>query len=1023
MKTIKKLLIVMLIAIIGLINIQQSVEADTPTKLVVHYHRFDPAYAGWQLWLWAYEPTPGDGANYNFNGEDSFGKYMEINLAGTSLEGATSVGVIVKTSSWDKDVALDRFMDLTNPNELGEVHVYLVSGDPTIYYDDSAVDISDRASNVNFEDINTISFDASIDVVLEDITLLEDGVPAVITNFLMFNGHGSFDLPSGADLTKTYSLEIEFDPLEDPKEYVVGLGGLYTSDEFNAAYGYDGELGAIYSETETTFKLWAPVSQEITLNLYEYGHKANETDYSGQAGTNTPYAEHDLVYIGQGVWEVTVSGDLHGKYYTYEVTNGAYTNEVTDPYAFSTGINGRRGMIVDFERLNPDNWVAGVRPDTIQSYNDSIITEIHVRDYTTHSSWNGTDDYRGKFLGLVETGTTYQGVTTGFDHIVELGVTHVQLLPVFDFGAAVDETRILDEDYTGKKDTVFNWGYMPQNFNALEGSFSTDPYDGEARVTEFKTLVQSFHDEDIRVVMDVVYNHHGQSADSNFDLIVPGYYFRMNENGSFSNGSGTGNETASEHYMMSKFMIDSVVFWAEEYNVSGFRFDLMKLHDAETMAELTSTLHEIDPTILVYGEPWDAGGSQLPEDESAYKGTLDQMPGVAVFSDDARDGIKGSVFDEATPGFIQGASDGTTMERIRMAITGSANVVGFNTPGGWAPNPNQTINYATAHDNNVLLDKIMLSTTDITHAQAQNMVKQAGGIVLLSNGIPFLHGGVEIMRTKPCVVIGGENQGECDATASYDHNSYRSPDETNQINWQWKVDNINVFEYYKGLIELRKANPNFRLDSIEEMESKMTFIPESAGTIQYLMFDGDNPWAYIMVAHNNSDGIAYIDLLGLEWNVVVNDEYAGTEVLEVVSGTYQMEPSESVVMYISNPNYIDALEVVTDLTTPLLTEDYSSENMFDDQDLIDAIVVEIGTGTTVTIDSDIDYEVEGTYDIEITVEDENDVRTTKTISINVVVIEAPEPGGNENLVTIIIAVVAGIALIGGGLFIAFKPRL
>ncbi len=1018
MKSIKKVLIVALIAIIGIINVQQSVNAETPTKLVVHYHRFDPNYTGWSVYMWPYEPTPGDGNRFEFTGDDSFGKVMELDIVGSSIEGATSVGVIISTTSWDKDVAIDRFMDLTNPNELGEVHVYLVSGDPTIYYDSSAIDTSARASSVNFEDINTIEFEASKDVLVGDVTLLENDIEIAITNFVMYGGNGSFDLPSGADLTKTYKLVIDFDdPEADPKEYVVGFGGLYTSDEFNSAYGYDGELGAIYSETETTFKLWAPVSQAISLNLYEYGHRASETDYDGQAGTDTPYAEYDLVNIGQGVWEVTVQGDLHGKYYTYDVTNGQFPVEVADPYAFSTGINGRRGMIVDFDRLNPEDWQAGVRPDTIESYNDSIITEIHVRDYTTHESWNGTDDYRGKFLGLVESGTTFEGVTTGFDHIVELGVTHVQLLPVFDFGAAVDETRILDSDYTGKKDTVFNWGYMPQTFNALEGSFATDPYDGSVRINEFKTLVQEFHNEDIRVVMDVVYNHHGQSADSNFDIIVPGYYFRMSSSGNFSNGSGTGNETASEHYMMNKFMVDSVVFWATEYNISGFRFDLMKLHDAETMNDIAVALHEIDPTILVYGEPWTGGTSPLPESESAYKGTLDEMPGVAVFSDDARDGIKGSVFDSASPGFVQGASDALTMERIRLAITGATNVSGFNTQSGWAPNPNQSINYATAHDNNVLVDKIILSTEDISWSQTQDMVKQANAIVLLGNGIPFLHGGVEIMRTKPCTVIDGEDQGEC--TGGYDHNSYRSPDQTNQIDWQWKVDNINVFEYYKGLIELRKANPNFRMDSIEEMEDKITFIPESSGTLQYLMFDPESPWAYTMVAFNNGHGISNIDLLGLEWNVIVNGDYAGTETLEIVSGTYMMEENETIVMYIANPNYEDASEIIDDVTAPLIAQEYSSENEFNIQALIDRLIEEVGTGARVTIISDIDYDKAGIYDIEITVTDNYNISTTDTIFIDVVVIE-PE---SNILLPIIIGIVGGVALIGGGLFIALKPRL
>lgn len=1019
MKTIKKVVLVLMIAIVGFININKTVQAETASKLIVHYHRFDPNYSGWQLWLWPNEPTPGDGANFNFNGDDAFGKYMELDLVGSSLEGATRVGVIVKTSAWDKDVAIDRFIDLTNPNELGEVHVYLVSGDPTIYYSSAGIDISDRASRVEFSDINTIVFDASKNVTVDDVTVYEDEIEIAITNFVMYGGSGSFDLPGNADLTKTYKVVIDFNVVDvDPKEYNVGFGGLYASDEFNAAYGYDGELGAIYSETETTFKLWAPVSQAVSVNLYEYGHTSGQTDYQGQAGTDTPYADYEMVQIGQGVWEVTVQGDLDGVYYTYSVTNGLFTNEVVDPYAFSTGINGKRGMVLNFDLLNPEDWVYGYRPDTIDSYNDSIIYEVHVRDYTTHSTWNGTEAYRGTFLGFVESGTSYQGYTTGFDHIVELGVTHVQFLPVFDFGAAVDETRLTDPTYTGRKDTIFNWGYMPQNFNALEGSYSTDPYNGEVRVSEFKQLIQAFTNEDIRVIMDVVYNHHGQSADSNFDLIVPGYYFRMTENGSFANGSGTGNETASEHYMMRKFMVDSTVFWAEEYNISGFRFDLMKLHDYETMNEITDALHEIDPTILVFGEPWTGGTSPLPESESAYKGNLDVMPGVAVFSDDARDGIKGSVFDAESPGFIQGEGDATTMERIRMAITGATNVPGFNTASGWAVTPNQAINYATAHDNNVLYDKIMLSTENRTHLEVQRMVQQAGGIVLLSNGVPFLHGGVEILRSKPCVVINGENQGECEG--GYDHNSYRSPDETNQIDWSLKATNINVFEYYKGLIELRKSNPLFRLDTVEEMDQRMTLIAGTpSGTIQYLMFDPYNPWAYVMVAHNNSDGIANIDLLGLEWNVVVNEEFAGTTVLETVT-SYTMAKSETVVMYIENPNYTFPEELVGTTISDLSDLEYTEENPLD-LEALETTLLDLVTNGTVEITEDIDYTVEGTYEVIIKVTDAAGQSTTQIINVIVPAIEVPEEAGLFS--PILIAILGAVAVIGGGLYFAFKPKL
>ncbi|MCK5761306.1 MAG: type I pullulanase [Candidatus Izimaplasma sp.] len=901
MRKIKLFLILFMSIIIGFASINTNVHASDITKLVIHYHRFDNSYSPWSLWLWPYEPTAGDGGNYSFNGEDSFGKYYEVDIVGSTFEGSSSIGVIVRTGSWDKDVAIDRFIDLSSPDGNGEVHAYLVSGDSTIYYDDSAVDVSNRAVSVDFTTTSTIEFETSKSVTESQVILYADNVEIAIENYVMNGLTGTFDIIGGADLGKTYTLEIDFeDEGYDPKIYSVGFGGLYSSEDFNAIYAYDGDLGAIYSEDSTTFKLWAPISESVSLNLYVFGHRENQLDYDSVPGTNTPYVTHDLTYTTKGVWEVTVPGDLHGVYYTFNVTNGTATNEVSDPYAFSAGINGLRSMVVDFDQLNPEGWNDMVLPDTIENYNDSIIYELHIRDFTTHSTWNGTDAYRGKFLGLSETGTSYAGVSTGLDHIIELGITHVQLLPVFDFGAAVDETKLLDPSYSGVKDSIFNWGYMPENFNVVEGSYSTDPYDGSVRVTEYKQLIQAFNENDIRVVMDVVYNHTGRSADSNFDLIVPGYYYRMTDSGSYSNGSGTGNETASENYMMGKFMVDSVVFWATEYNISGFRFDLMKLHDVDTMNEIVDALHAIDETILVYGEPWTGGTSQLADEFAAYNATLDEMPGVAVFNDDTRDGIKGSVWTATEGGFIQG--DSSMDERIKLGIVGAVWQTNLNLAalpkGAWAPNPNQTINYVTAHDNNTLFDKIMLSTDDLSWEQIQDMQKQANAIILTSQGVPFLHGGVEMMRSKPCTIIGGVAQGECDATLSFDHNSYRSPDSTNQIDWSVKAANMNVFDYYKGLIELRKSIDVFSYNTAEEIQAKFVFFPDARGVVSYLIYDEDSVWEYTYVIHNNSTVERNMSLQGIQWNLVVNKDTAGTSTIEVLTGdSVIVLPNETLVMY------------------------------------------------------------------------------------------------------------------------------
>ena len=386
--------------------------------------------------------------------------------------------------------------------------------------------------------------------------------------------------------------------------YVITYDGIYGSSAFEEAYGYDGDdLGAIAKENSTSFRLWAPIATKVTLNLYATGTP------EAYGGIDKPKETVSMIKSIKGTLQITFPSNLHGTYYTYSVTNGSTTNEVVDPYAKSAGVNGLRGMVIDFSKINPDDFTYNTRANNISSPTDAIIYELHVRDLTSHSSWTGPEEYRGKFLGLTVEGTTYEGVTTGLDHIKELGVTHVQLLPIFDFGV-IDEAN-------PKKD--FNWGYMPINFNIPEGSYSTDPYDGVSRVVELKQATTALNKNNIGVIMDVVYNHTGQSADSNFNLILPGYYYRMNDDGSFSNGSGTGNETASERYMMRKFMVDSVTFWATEYNLSGFRFDLMGLHDTETMNEIVTALKAIDENILIYGEPWTGGDTPLDKDLTADK--------------------------------------------------------------------------------------------------------------------------------------------------------------------------------------------------------------------------------------------------------------------------------------------------------------------------------------------------------------------------------------------------------------------
>ncbi len=893
------------LSVASFINIQSA----TAETLVVNYHRFDEDYANWSVWLWQNMPNAGDGVNISFTGYHPVtgSRQLEYDIAGTHLEGATRVGVIVRDPDWAKDVAQDLFIDMDRADENGVVEVFLVSGDPTVYYGLDEVDLSHRISRIDFTSLSDITFTATTDNFTEDdFTITANGSPISYRNYEKNGNTVTLTLNSPADLSVAYGLSITFPDFPDlEKEASISFAGLYSSDAFNDAFYYDGELGAIYSSDSTTFKLWAPVSQGITLNLYDVGHPSGMTSFDGVPGSNTKVSTHELELTEKGVWEVTVNGDLHGMYYTYDVDQGSITHEdVVDPYAQSTGVNGLRGMIVDFGRLNPENWQANTRPANIQDYADAILYEAHIRDYTSHETWNGTEAWRGKYLGFAESGTTYEGVTTGMDHIVELGITHVHLLPVQDIGMAIDETRIEDPDYTGRMDTIFNWGYMTLNFNTVEGSYATDPYDGSVRVQEFKQMVQNYHDANVRIVLDVVYNHTATSGNSNFEKILPGYYFRFTEDGNFSNGSGTGNETASENAMVRKFIVDSLVFYAEEYNISGFRFDLMKLHDVTTMQAARDALHEIDPTIIVYGEPWDAGGSQLPEEDAAYNANLDQLENIAVFNDDLRDGAKGSVFNANEGGWVQGLNDAQTYERIKAGMIGYVNHPEIDGPalpkGTWALDTNQTINYVSAHDNNTLHDKLQLSTENVSLDEIMAMHRQANAIVLTAQGIPFLHGGVELLRTKPCVMINDVPQGECDSDLRFDHNSYRSPDETNQIDWNWKIDNADTYDYYRGLIALRKAAPIFDYTP-EELSNVLTYSVFGGGRdmIAYLIYDPNpnNPWEYTIVAHNNANGESTLDTLNMNWNMVVGGDQAGTETIQEVSERYTMAPNETVVLY------------------------------------------------------------------------------------------------------------------------------
>ncbi len=550
---------------------------------------------------------------------------------------------------------------------------------------------------------------------------------------------------------------------------VAAKNGRFAAQQFDERFFYDGDdLGATLGANFTTFKVWSPVSARIVLNLY------NEGD-GGEA-----YATHDMTKTPQGVWEYAVPERLDGKYYTYTVYNDVYPDgaEIVDPYAKSAGLSGKRGMVADFDsvRAKPAGWDE-VAPHAIDA-NELVVWETHVADVTSSATWNGNEAHRKKFLGMIESGTTFtkNGVTvkTGFDHIVELGVNAVQLLPVFD--QANDEA-----------DMTFNWGYNPLNYNVIEGGYSTDARDGYVRIKEFRQLVQAFNGAGINVIMDVVYNHVNAAAGSNFDVLAPGYYFRYDADGNLTNGSGCGNDTATERPMMRKFVIDSVCFLAKTYKLGGFRFDLMGLHDLETMNLLVAELRKINPDIIVYGEPWNM--ATVEGVKLAHQGNAKYYAnGLAQFNDIMRDAlVKSGLCENAELGWV---SDGKVA--LRDILNGMKGRTGRKIPDMY-----KTVNYVTCHDNFTLKDR-MIATGKISASDAKAHAMLANSVVLTSNGIAFVLAGEEFLRSKADLATPELRNSEAV------HNSYRYGYEMNSLNYELKVDNADMFANYRKLIAFKK---------------------------------------------------------------------------------------------------------------------------------------------------------------------------------------------------------------------------
>ncbi len=857
-------------------------EATIPDfELTINYFRGDGNYSKWNMWLWTLGGKAITDKN-EFTADVQIGgktwKTLTVTVSGAEADAnGNVVGFIVRTDNWEKDPDGDRFVTVDAIVD-NKVTLYLVTGDAGIYFTESAGEdamiesMRKKISTAYFTSTTNVHIDASDAITAASYFKVKSDDGKIIgelnckTSSDVVGGFGADIAVSNVDFTHSYTVVDEPAVVDDNVNFAkrqVVMSALYSSDEFNAKYSYDGVLGAEYSATETKFTVWSPVASAMKLNIYSSGEGTDQ-------GTS-----YDMTAGDKGTWTYTLSGDQKNKYYTYSVKNGdTWTNDIVDPYARSGGRNGKRGMIVDLAATNPTGWDTQNMP-TLASNSEAVIWEAQLRDVTIHESSGVSAANRGKFLGLTETGTkNASGKSTALDYLKDLGVTQVHFQPLFDF-ATVDESFAVA---TYNKEGEYNWGYDPLNYNMPEGSYSSDPSDGNKRVNEMKQLIMALHNAGIQVVMDVVYNHVSNAQASNFENLMPGYYFRVTDSGNYYNGSGCGNETASEHAMFRKFMIDSVVYWATEYKIDGFRFDLMGLHDIDTMNMLYDELAKVNPDVIVYGEGWTGGTSGLSSDRQAHLSNAKRMPNIAFFDDVIRDGLKGSFSSLADKGFVQGKA-------------GSDNAVyvgAYGATENFAASPTQNINYVAAHDNSTLWDKLNASVTvDKNSIKAMNRL--AATAVLTSQGIGFMLAGEEMMRSKPTTKTNSydnrPNAYKTDKSYYFSDNSYKSPDSVNAINWNLLDDNGDMVEYYKGMIAIKKSFPQFHLTTKAQIDKCVTVNDENRrdGIASYAVKDpASNKYAFVIL--NNNDKGKTVDVPQGTYDIFVSGNKASAEKLSTFTG-------------------------------------------------------------------------------------------------------------------------------------------
>ena len=924
----KKRIFAILMAVIMVVSlvagaIPALAAEDEGVTIRVHYHRDEPfseeipaedKYKGWSMWFWDLDGITSLEPPYELEapstGEDEVVATIKVKT------GTCKVGYIARYGDWEKkDIDWDQFINITGVLS-GTIDFYIQSGvstQPNVnstptreQLEEMEIDYNGRKQKVMVlnDDVVTgvvvtqsaykeANRDGKPELTLQLSSKLAEGYDLNATTFVVNGPDGTIPLAepttnSDGSVKQPYRVAGQYvyltlgEPLKLDKNYSVTFEGrnygvnmpdFYSREAFEDEFTYTGnDLGATYTKENTKLRVWAPTADSVNVLLYSNGDIKAQTE---------PDKTVPMTKDVNGTWIVTLDGDMNGTYYTYQVTLGAKVNEACDPYARTTGVNGNRAMIIDLDSTDPEGWANDKDPNYDFNFTDHVIYELHVRDLSSDPS-SGIKNV-GKFLGLIEKGTkNSNGISTGLDHMVDLGITAIHLLPSYDF-SSVDESKLDDESVNH-----FNWGYDPKNYNVPEGSYSTDPYNGAVRVKEMKQMIKGLHDAGISVIMDVVYNHVADGNGFCFNKLVPGYFTRPN-----SNGSGCGNDVASERSMVSKYIIDSVTYWADEYHIDGFRFDLVGLIDTDTINGVIASVRKTHPNVKFYGEGWSLGTNVTKQGYTMTTQTNSaKTPEFAFFSDTIRDLIKGrAAFGEINKGYINGGG-----------ASNSALADCFKGMPGWCSTPSQSINYVSCHDNTSLYDHNVIVTGNAPLADRVNMNKLAVAFYMSAQGIPLFQAGEEMLRTKPM------REGEPDTNDrnhGFYHNSYNAGDDINSLKWDElnSAEHQDVYEFYKGMIAFRKAHPALRLttaDAVHDAVEVISGLP--ANVAAYSIKGGVNGETAegIFAIFNANAEATTVKLPAGEWNICVNDKDAGTASLGTASGSVSVAGRSAMILVKGN---------------------------------------------------------------------------------------------------------------------------